>query len=154
LPLPLNLPRSYIGLVTAIGLGYAQMFSPTEEEKEAAIREKYPELVAQTAANRKPMQDFFRSMKADIDKRHNNSASASANPSAGARQDAAIAANDAKFDSLLRAGKSQTNKRQGPNVGREGLRAVEKPQVIQIKGGRKAREREKERENEAKKGWW
>ena len=155
----------YIGIVTAVGLGYAQMFSPTEEEKEAVIREKYPELMKQTAANRKPMQDFFKSMKADIDARHNPTLAGGEGkgPGSGGGQDDAIAANDKKFDSLLRAGKSRVNKNQGANVGREGLSAVEKPQVIQLKGGRRAREKEKEKEKalaaaakekEEKKGWW
>jgi hypothetical protein len=99
-----------IGFTSAIGFGYAKAFGQTDDEKEAMLRQKYPDLIKQSQANRKPMQDFFDSMKAA-----NN-------------------ADNKVIDGLLRKGKSNPDKRQGPNVGVEDvIRPLQNPAIVSSK---------------------
>jgi len=121
-----------IFVVTAIGLGYAKLYGQSEEDKEAMLREKYPDLIAQSQANRKPMQQFFDTLKND-----------SNNPEVSK-----------KMDDLLKGGKSNYNKKQGANVGKEA--SFEKVPVVTIKKKEKVKgkKKEKEQEKDAKGGWW
>ena len=59
-------------VATGIGLAYTKAFGLSDEDKEAMLREKYPDIIKQTSANRKPMADFFANMKKDIDSSKNN----------------------------------------------------------------------------------
>jgi hypothetical protein len=133
-------------VATGIGLAYTKAFGLSDEDKEAMLREKYPDIIKQTSANRKPMADFFANMKKDIDSSKNNG---------GNEISATESDNQRKFEELLRGGKTKVNKRQGPNVGLEHtIQPVAKPDVIKIKG-RKERNREKKKaasENEAEGG--
>lgn len=96
---------------SALAFAYVQTNGQTEDEKEAMLRQKYPDLVRQSQANRKPMHDFFMSMK-----NTNN------------------AEKDKVFDDLMRKGKSNLDKRQGPNVGIEDtIQPVAKPAIVPIK---------------------
>lgn len=70
---------------TGATVGAARFFGKTEEDKEAEIRRKFPDLVRQSEANKKNMQQFFDTLKKDPnDKDAQN-----------------------KFDLLLRGGKGE-----------------------------------------------
>ena len=68
---------------TGAALGISRLFSPSEEEKERLLRERYPDLVKQSEGSKKQMQAFFDTIKANP----NDSAAG------------------AKFDDLLKSGK-------------------------------------------------
>lgn len=57
---------------TAATVGASKLFSKSEEEKEAEIRRKFPELVKQSEDNKKNMQAFFNAIKKDPNDREKN----------------------------------------------------------------------------------
>jgi hypothetical protein len=102
----------FIGLTTAlIGFGAVKTFGQTDDEKEAMLRQKYPELIKQNQANRKPMQDFFKSIKD------------------GNNED-----KDKMLDGLLGKGKSTLDKRQVPSIGiNDNIITAQNPVVVPLK---------------------
>jgi hypothetical protein len=79
---------------TAAALGLSKLMSPSEEDKERVLRERYPDLVKQSEGNKKNMQAFFNTLKSDPN-----------DPEAQKR-----------FDDLLRGGKGEV-KNQSSNRG-------------------------------------
>lgn len=54
-----------LAIGTAAALGLSKLMSPSEEDKERVLRERYPDLVKQSEGNKKNMQAFFNKIKAD-----------------------------------------------------------------------------------------
>jgi len=52
-----------VGGATALGIAFVSVFGKTEDEKEANLRQKYPELVKNSQENKKHMKKFFDQMK-------------------------------------------------------------------------------------------
>ena len=52
-----------VGVSSLVALGISRAFSPSEEDKERVLREKYPDLVKQSEGSKKNMQAFFDKIK-------------------------------------------------------------------------------------------
>ena len=118
-----------LGVVTAIGASYTKMYGQSEEDKEAELRRKFPDLVRKSEQGNVNMQVFFDSMKNDPNDPENQK----------------------KFDALLRGGRQET-KNQGANTSVKDLKKVENPAVIPLK--KKEKMKKKKDEAEVKKGGW
>jgi hypothetical protein len=98
-----------LGLTTAAGLGYARIYGQTDEEKETILKAKYPDLVAQSQANRRPLQDHLNAIKRASNPIENNLSTVekTANSSnLSEKLEGSSSPYDKKFDDLLKKGKS------------------------------------------------
>ncbi len=98
-----------LGLTTAASLGYARIYGQTDEEKETILKAKYPDLVAQSQANRRPLQDHLNALKRASNPIENNLSVVDklANSSNLSEQlEGSSSPYDKKFDELLKKGKS------------------------------------------------